>query len=92
LHLPDKGSIGLQTIDGKLNSDMGIHDKNAEFLEIFVMPTEFSLLTRYQNLDVKSPVKQAVLCTVICARGCGTTFLGKAQACRVVENEIVHIG
>lgn len=30
--------------------------------------------------------------SVICAGGCGTTVLGKAQADRVVENEVVHIG
>jgi hypothetical protein len=81
-----------KTIDGKLNSDMGTHDKNAEFLESFVMPTEFSLFTRCQNLDGKSPVKQAVPCTVICAGGCGTTFLGKVQTGRVVENKVVHMG
>ena len=30
--------------------------------------------------------------SVICAGGCGTTVLGKAQADRVVENEVVHMG
>jgi hypothetical protein len=42
--------------------------------------------------DGERPLEQTVPCTVICAGGCGTTFLGKAQADRVVENEVVHMG
>jgi predicted metal-binding protein len=76
----------------KLEGKEGRATQNAELLESFVMPTKFSLFTRYQKQHGERPLEHTVLCTVICARGCRTAFLGKAQASRVVENEVVYIG